>query len=61
MTAIDLSEESVLIRTIDRYTTLSKALLYANTTDLARTAQAGMGRQPKKKIDINDICTHYSH
>ena len=52
---IEFSEESVLIRTIDRYTTLSKALLFASTTDSARTAQAGMGRQPKKRIDVNDI------
>ena len=52
---IEFSEESVLIRTIDRYTTLSKVLLFANTTDSARTAQAGMGRQPKKRIDMNDI------
>ena len=59
--SIEFSEESVLIRTIDRYSTLSKAMIFASTTDSARTAQAGMGRQPKKKIDINDICTHYSH
>ena len=52
---IEFSEESVLIRTIDRYTTLSKALLFASTTDSARTAQAGMGRQPKKRIDMNDV------
>ena len=46
----------MLIRTIDRYTTLSKALMHANTTDSARTAQAGLvGRQPKKRIDMNDI------
>ena len=52
---IEFSEESVPVRTLDRYTTLSKALLFANTTDSARTAQAGMGRQPKKRIDTNDI------
>ena len=57
---IEFSEESVLIRTLDRYTTLSKALLFAicehhGLTDSARTAQAGMGRQPKKRIDTNDI------
>ena len=44
-----------MIRTIERYTTLSKALIFANGTDSTRTAQAGMGRQPKKRIDINDL------
>ena len=34
---------------------LSKALLFAQETDSARTAQAGMGRQPKKRIDMNDL------
>ena len=47
---IKFSEESILIRTIERYTTLSKAFVFANGTDSTRTAQAGMGRQPKKKI-----------
>ena len=44
-----------MIRTIERYTTLSKALVFANGTDSTRTAQAGMGRQPKKRIDISDL------
>ena len=52
---IEFSEESILIRIIERFTTLSKALLFAYETDTARTAQAGMGRQPKKRIDISDL------
>ena len=52
---IDYSEESILIRIIERYTTLCKALVFAYETDSARTAQAGMGRQPKKRIDIGDF------
>ena len=43
------------MRIVERYTTLSKALLFAQETDSARTAQAGMGRQPKKRIDMNDL------
>ena len=45
----------MLIRTLERFTKLSRALLFANSTDSARTAQAGMGRQPKKRIDLADI------
>ena len=52
---ITFSEESILIRIIERYTTLCKALLLAYETVSARTAQAGMGRQPKKRIDIGDL------
>ena len=52
---IDYSEESILIRIIERYTALRKALIFAYETDSARTAQAGMGRQPKKRIDIGDF------
>ena len=34
---------------------MCKALLFAYETDAARTAQAGMGRQPKKRIDIGEL------
>ena len=34
--------------------------MYANATDSARTAQAGLGRQPKKRIDMNDIHPLYT-
>ena len=47
----NFSEESVLIRIIERFTKLCNALLFAKSTDPSRTAQAGMGRQPKKRID----------
>ena len=49
------SEESVLARTIERFTKLCCALLFANATDSAKTAQAGMGRQPKKRIDLGAV------
>ena len=34
---------------------MCKSLLFAYETDSARTAQAGMGRKPKKSIDIGDL------
>ena len=32
-----------------------KAAHFGNSTDTARRAQADMGRQPKKRIDVNDF------
>eukprot|EP00967_Tisochrysis_lutea_P061107 scaffold78266_cov31-Tisochrysis_lutea.AAC.1 len=52
---MNFSEESILIRIIERYTVLCKALLFAHETNSARTAQAGMGRQPKKRMDMGDL------
>ena len=56
--SVAFSEESVLMNAGKihlRYMLLSKALLFTNTTDSARTAEAGMGRQPKKRIDMSDL------
>ena len=49
------SEESILISVLERFAKLSGALNFANSTDTSRTAQAGMGRQPKKRTDLADI------
>lgn len=43
------------MRIVERFAKLSGALAFANSTDAARTAQAGMGRQPKKKTSLDDI------
>ena len=40
---------------LERYTTLCKAALYGNNTDASRRAKADMGRQPKKRIDVNEF------
>ena len=55
MTISDSQKNRYVIRIIERFTKPGKTLLFANTIDSARAARAGLGRQPKKRIDINDM------
>ena len=52
---IKFNSDQVIRRMIERYTTLCKAALYGNNTDASRRAKADMGRQPKKRIDVNEL------
>ena len=52
---VKFNSDHVVRRTLERYTTLCKAALYGNNTDASRRAKADMGRQPKKRIDVNDL------
>ena len=52
---IKFNSDHVIRRTLERYTMLCKAALYGNNTDASRRAKADMGRQPKKRIDVNEF------
>jgi len=49
------NSDYVVRRMLERYITLCKAALYGNNTDASRRAKADMGRQPKKRMDVNDL------
>ena len=44
-----------LIRTIERFAHLSRAHLFAYKANSGRAAKAGLGKQPKKRIELIEL------